>query len=53
MVGQAIQIKTTSKEPAEFRGAQGRVIRETGFGYMVVVTTDGREIILHPKSLRS
>jgi hypothetical protein len=52
MTNHFVQIKTTSLEPPEFRGVKGRVIRETGHGYMVVHTTDGREVILHPESLR-
>lgn len=52
MVGKTVQIKSTKLEPPEFRGVRGTVIRENGYGYMVVRTIDSREVIIHPKSLR-
>lgn len=52
MTNQTVEIKKTSMEPKEFRGIQGRVVRETVHGYIVVHTADGREVILHPQSVR-
>lgn len=52
MLNQFVEIKKTSMEPQEFRGVKGRVIRETTHGYVVVYTTDRREVILHPESVR-
>jgi RNase P/RNase MRP subunit p29 len=52
MLHSFVEIKKTQHEPPEFRGVKGRVIRETGHGYVVVYTTDKREVILHPDSVR-
>ena len=51
-VNELVQIKSTKLEPPEYRGVKGKVIRFTNHGYAVVSTTDNREVILHPKSLR-
>jgi hypothetical protein len=52
MLNSFVQIKSTSHEAPEFRGVKGRIIRENAHGYIVVKTTDGREVVLHPESVR-